>query len=57
LPERMVAVSRSILAEHGNMSSPTLLFILQRLRQEKAPRPCLALGFGPGLAAEMALFA
>ncbi len=57
LPEKMVAVSRSILAEHGNMSSPTLLFILQRLRQEKAPRPCLALGFGPGLAAEMALFA
>jgi predicted naringenin-chalcone synthase len=50
------AVSRDVLAEYGNMSSPTLLFILERLRQENGPRPCVALGFGPGLHAEAALF-
>ncbi len=48
--------SRSVFAEYGNMSSPTVLFILRRLREENAPRPCVALGFGPGLVAEAALF-
>jgi predicted naringenin-chalcone synthase len=48
--------SRRILAECGNMSSPTILFILDRLRKQQAPRPCVALGFGPGLAVEAALF-
>ena len=37
------------------MSSPTVLFILDQLRQANAPRPCVALGFGPGLAIEAAL--
>jgi len=50
-------VSRSVLAECGNMSSPTLLFILDRLRRGGGDRPCVALGFGPGLAAEGTLFA
>jgi predicted naringenin-chalcone synthase len=50
------AVSRTVLAESGNMSSPTILFLLQRLRQIQAPLPCVALGFGPGLATEAALF-
>jgi predicted naringenin-chalcone synthase len=48
--------SRAVLAACGNMSSPTLLFILDRLRSRHAPRPCVALGFGPGLVAEAALF-
>jgi predicted naringenin-chalcone synthase len=48
--------SRAVLEECGNMSSPTILFILDRLRRRDAPRPCVALGFGPGLAAEAALF-
>jgi predicted naringenin-chalcone synthase len=47
--------SGSILAEFGNMSSPTVLFILDRLRKTHAPRPCVALAFGPGLAVEAAL--
>src|SRR5262249_12473123 len=51
-----LAVSRAVYAEHGNMSSPTILFILDRLRRANAPRPCIALGFGPGLVAEAALF-
>jgi hypothetical protein len=33
-----------------------VLFILKRLRESDAPRPCVALGFGPGLVAEAALF-
>jgi predicted naringenin-chalcone synthase len=50
------AISQEVLAEFGNMSSPTILFILDRLHRRRAPRPCLALGFGPGLAVEAALF-
>jgi predicted naringenin-chalcone synthase len=49
--------SRRVMAEHGNMSSPTILFILQRLLCQQAPRPCVALAFGPGLVVEAALFA
>jgi predicted naringenin-chalcone synthase len=49
------ATARKVFAEHGNMSSPTVLFIIDRLRASAAPRPCVALGFGPGLTAEAAL--
>jgi predicted naringenin-chalcone synthase len=47
--------ARAVLRGHGNMSSATILFILERLRRERAPRPCVALAFGPGLVAEAAL--
>lgn len=47
--------SRQVLAEHGNMSSPTILFILQHMQEQNASRPCVALGFGPGLTVEAAL--
>jgi predicted naringenin-chalcone synthase len=47
--------SRGVLAEFGNMSSPTVLFILERLRARQAPRPCVVLAFGPGLVVEGAL--
>jgi len=49
-------VSRKVLNAYGNMSSATILFILDRLRLSDAPRPCVALAFGPGLVAEAALF-
>jgi len=55
LPKAALEASAEILAECGNMSSPTVLFILQRLQQQGARRPCLALGFGPGLVAEAVL--
>jgi predicted naringenin-chalcone synthase len=55
LDESCTATSRRILAECGNMSSPTILFILEQLRRERAMLPCVALGFGPGLVAEAAL--
>lgn len=53
-PEAL-ATSRGVLARCGNMSSPTILFILDELRRQAAPTPCVALGFGPGLAIEAAL--
>jgi len=56
LPREACAVSQEVLAEHGNLSSPTIFFILDRLRLRDAPRPCVAIGFGPGLAVEPALF-
>jgi predicted naringenin-chalcone synthase len=49
------ALSREVLSTSGNMSSPTILFILDRLRQKGATGRCVALGFGPGLVAEAAL--
>lgn len=55
LPREALRASRAVFGEYGNMSSPTLLFILDRLRQESAKRPCVLLGFGPGLMAEVAL--
>lgn len=43
--------SRAVLAENGNMSSATLMFVLARLMAER-PATAAALAFGPGLAAE-----
>ena len=57
IDRRALAISHSVLAEYGNMSSPTVLFILERMRQAQAPRPWVALGFGPGLAVEAVLLA
>jgi predicted naringenin-chalcone synthase len=54
--DRAFWASREILAEYGNMSSATGLFILNRLRERNATGPCVALGFGPGLNIEVALF-
>ena len=55
LPAEALAPSRGVYADYGNMSSPTVLFVLDRLRKANAPGPCVALGFGPGLVAEVAL--
>ena len=55
LPSAAIAPSREVLAECGNMSSPTVLFILERLHARGAPGPTVLLAFGPGLVAEAAL--
>ena len=45
-----VSPSRAVLAEHGNCSSATVLFVLRRLRDRARPGdPVVAMGFGPGL--------
>jgi predicted naringenin-chalcone synthase len=56
IDDAAVDVSREVLAHNGNMSSPTILFILDTLRRHEAPLPCVALAFGPGLTIEAALF-
>ena len=55
LTEEQMNPSISILQRCGNMSSPTVLFILDELHTRAAQRPCVMLGFGPGLNVELAL--
>ena len=56
LPEEALAPSRTILRKFGNMSSATILFVLEELFRLKKKSPCVALGFGPGLTVEAVLF-
>ncbi|MCY2967292.1 MAG: type III polyketide synthase [Planctomycetota bacterium] len=55
LPTTALATSHAVFREYGNMSSPTIVFILERLKKEAAATPCVALAFGPGLSIEAAL--
>ena len=50
-------VSAGVLSDCGNMSSPTILFILERLLAVRTAGPCVALAFGPGLVVEAVLLA
>ncbi len=50
-----VAASRAVLRDYGNMSSVTILFVLQRLLREAQPGIIGALAFGPGLTIESAV--
>lgn len=52
-----LALSYAVLAQHGNMSSATMLFIMKELWQQRRFGYWLAVGFGPGLEIEYALFA
>lgn len=47
--------SREVLGTYGNMSSPTVLFVLQKIIANKVAPPYVMLGFGPGLTIEAAL--
>lgn len=47
--------SLAVLHEHGNMSSATIVFILERFMTARVPRPWAAMAFGPGLAGEAAV--
>ncbi len=51
-----LAVSYHTLEQFGNMSSATILFLIKELRRRKAELPCVAIGFGPGITIESALF-
>ncbi|MEM6689576.1 MAG: type III polyketide synthase [Planctomycetota bacterium] len=55
LNDSQVEDSLEVLRQHGNMSSPTMLFVLERFIRQQIPRPWLMLGFGPGLAVELAV--
>jgi predicted naringenin-chalcone synthase len=47
--------SRDVLSELGNMSSPTVFFVLQRSLKAQQSGPRVMVAFGPGLVAEAAL--
>jgi Chalcone and stilbene synthases, C-terminal domain len=57
LPVDALAASREVLSCFGNMSSATVMFVLQRIMQQALPgqRGC-AMSFGPGLTAETMRF-
>jgi predicted naringenin-chalcone synthase len=57
LPVDALAASREVLSCFGNMSSATVMFVLQRMMQQARPgqRGC-AMSFGPGLTAETMRF-
>ncbi len=52
LSTEALCASREVLACYGNMSSPTVLFVFQKLLAHRENFPCLFLGFGPGLSME-----
>src|SRR5262249_41124391 len=57
LPSSSLAAAREVLADFGNMSSPTCLFVLERLlEQGDSPgERILVAALGPGFPAEMGL--
>lgn len=58
LNEEDLKYSYKILDEYGNMSSPTILFVLNELMEAKQNKndSVFSIGFGPGLSIETALF-
>ena len=61
LSPEAVADALAVLESHGNMSSPTILFIIRRMLERgggagvSGGLPMVALAFGPGLAGEAVL--
>jgi predicted naringenin-chalcone synthase len=52
LPQGSLWASRDVLANYGNMSSATLMFVLAELMARPDTGKGVAIAFGPGLAAE-----
>jgi alkylresorcinol/alkylpyrone synthase len=48
LTEGALDLERDVLREHGNMSAPTVLFVLKRLLARGLPERSLMTAFGPG---------
>jgi predicted naringenin-chalcone synthase len=55
LDSAQTTASREILSEHGNMSSPTVFFVVEKLQRRPDWLPCVMLAFGPGITVEAAL--
>ncbi len=51
LPEGTLDTEREVLSEYGNMSSPTVLFVLKKLLQKKIDGRILLTALGPGFSA------
>ena len=58
LTDEQTSYSRNILRDYGNLSSVTILFVLQAMRQQQKQTDTsgIALAFGPGLTAEILSF-
>lgn len=59
LDPQHIAASRKILAEYGNMSSATIIFVLKEIFESsgiKHQQKVLPMAFGPGLTIESGLF-
>lgn len=56
LTDEAMAPSREVLRNYGNMSSPTLMFILKEFLEGKKSGLGCALAFGPGLVIESLVF-
>ena len=57
LPPEALSASRSVLEQYGNMSSATVMFVLEQIMQGAQSGQCgLAMSFGPGLVAETMQF-
>jgi alkylresorcinol/alkylpyrone synthase len=41
-------LEREVLNDYGNMSAPTVMFVLERLLQRGLPDKVLMIAFGPG---------
>ena len=48
-------LEREVLRDHGNMSAPTVLFVLDRLMARGLPKRTLMTAFGPGFTCSAAL--
>jgi len=58
LTETQMRFSRHVLRNYGNMSSPTVMFVLDEVVRKGDPHPGdigIMVGLGPGMAAELAL--
>ena len=59
LPGHALGASRSVLNDYGNMSSGTVMFVLDRIMRtagQNAGKNGCAMSFGPGLVAETMMF-
>lgn len=56
LDEMALAPSRRILRDYGNMSSPTIMFVLRDMLAAGQPGAGCAMAFGPGVTAETMQF-
>jgi len=48
LPQGELNLEREVLRDFGNMSAPTVLFVLDRLIERGLPERLLMTAFGPG---------
>jgi alkylresorcinol/alkylpyrone synthase/polyketide synthase Type III len=58
LTDAQLRFSRTVLRNYGNMSSPTVMFVLDEVVRDGDPRPGdwgVMIALGPGMAAEVAL--